>query len=158
MATQAEVAAHLDMTERNLRDLLKKLGLPSRTLDLDQVRISYIRHLRGVAGRHQVEGGGLNLTMERALLARVQREKLEIETAKLRGQLVDVAEVEKEAFAVGRTTRDRILAIPDRLAAIMASTTDRAEAQRILAEELRRALESLAGGDDQMEPTDEEKT
>lgn len=151
MATQAEIAGHCDLSERQVRDLQKRLGLPSRDADLDTFRVAYIRHLRAVAGRHQVEDGGLNLTQERAMLARVQREKLEIETARLRGQVVDVAEVEKEAFELGRMTRDRILAIPDRLSAVLASTTSERVTRQILLQELRQALESLAGGDEQDE-------
>ena len=52
MATQNELAAHLDLSDRRVRGLLK-LGIlpPSRPpggLDLDACRLAYIRYLRGV--------------------------------------------------------------------------------------------------------------
>lgn len=51
MATQIEVADHLDISDRQVRNLLKKGVIPHRTgpggLDLDACRVSYIRYMRG---------------------------------------------------------------------------------------------------------------
>ena len=52
MPTQREIAEHLDMSERNARDVLKGLDLDWQTAGLDEIRIAYIRDLRGkAAGR-----------------------------------------------------------------------------------------------------------
>lgn len=52
MQTQREVADHLDMSERNARDVLKALDLDWQTASLDEIRAAYIRDLRGkAAGR-----------------------------------------------------------------------------------------------------------
>lgn len=52
MATQKEIAQHLDMSERNCRDMLKMLGIDWTQATLDDVRIAYIRDLREkAAGR-----------------------------------------------------------------------------------------------------------
>lgn len=52
MATQKEIAAHLDMSERNCRDMLKGLGIDWTQATLDDVRVAYIRDLREkAAGR-----------------------------------------------------------------------------------------------------------
>ncbi len=52
MQTQREVADHLDMSERNARDVLKALDLDWQTASLDEIRTAYIRDLRGkAAGR-----------------------------------------------------------------------------------------------------------
>ncbi|WP_462382284.1 terminase small subunit [Pseudomonas sp. Marseille-QA0892] len=52
MATQAEVAAHLDIGDRHLRRLIEKGVLPSGKgyggMDIDAARISYIRYQRAV--------------------------------------------------------------------------------------------------------------
>lgn len=52
MPTQREIAEHLDMSERNARDVLKGLDLDWQTASLDEIRAAYIRDLRGkAAGR-----------------------------------------------------------------------------------------------------------
>lgn len=52
MPSQREIARHLDMSERNARDVLKSLGIDWTTADLDEIRIAYIRDLREkAAGR-----------------------------------------------------------------------------------------------------------
>lgn len=53
MATQVEVAAHLDLSDRQVRNLLKDGVLPASKgvggLDADACRIAYIGYLRGLA-------------------------------------------------------------------------------------------------------------
>lgn len=57
MATLESIAVHLDMSERNLRDVLKKINLNHRTASLTDIRIGYIRLMReqaaGRGGSHQ---------------------------------------------------------------------------------------------------------
>src|SRR5690606_12123567 len=58
MATQKEIAQHLDMSERNCRDVLKTLGIDWNEATLDEIRVAYIRDLREKAagrGGSQVE-------------------------------------------------------------------------------------------------------
>ena len=72
--TQAEIAEHLDMSDRNLRDVLQALGLDHKQVSLSALRVAYIRRLREqAAGRAGSETGGLDLVQERAALAREQR-------------------------------------------------------------------------------------
>lgn len=53
MATQVEVAAHLDLSDRQVRNLLADGVLPASKgaggLDVDACRIAYISYLRGLA-------------------------------------------------------------------------------------------------------------
>lgn len=53
MPTQREIADHLDMSERNARDVLKGIGIGDwQSSSLDEIRIAYIRDLRAkAAGR-----------------------------------------------------------------------------------------------------------
>lgn len=72
--TQVEIAEHLDMSDRNLRDVLAALGLDHKVAALSTVRVGYIRHLREqAAGRMGGDGNGLDLVQERAALAREMR-------------------------------------------------------------------------------------
>lgn len=47
--TQVEIAAHLDMSERNAREVLKKLEIDHRQATLEEIRVAYIRYLRELA-------------------------------------------------------------------------------------------------------------
>ena len=83
--------------------------------------------------------------------SRARREHYQAEQAKLaalqgRGELVPVAEVRREAFALARAVRDVLQGIPDRLAPMLAATQDAAQCHRLLAEEIRVALRGLADG------------
>lgn len=146
--TQAELTQHLDMSERNLRTILKTLDMPSRNPDIDTVRVAYIRHLRAQAARHPPpDSGGLNLTQKRAKLARVQRERQELALQKLRGELLDAKEVKQVAFSTARTVRDRLLCLPSRMVAMVTSMTSIREIELLISQEIRAALVSLAGGE-----------
>ena len=60
--------------------------------------------------------------------------------------LVDAARVEAEAFRRARDTRDAVLAVPGRLAAILAADTDPVTVEASLSAELRAVLETQADG------------
>lgn len=68
-----------------------------------------------------------------------------IELEQLRGNLVDRREVQKEGFRLARLVRDRLQAIPDRVAASVAAMDKPAQVHEVLAAEIAKALESLNG-------------
>jgi hypothetical protein len=53
--------------------------------------------------------------------------------------------VQVAAFTKGRTARDNLLNIPDRLAAQLAAESDADKVHQILTGEIRKALDELAG-------------
>lgn len=71
--TQQEIAEHLDMSDRNLRDLLQAVGLDHKQAAMSEIRIAYIRRLREQAAGRMGDSSGLDLVQERAALAREQR-------------------------------------------------------------------------------------
>jgi hypothetical protein len=74
----------------------------------------------------------------KALLAEIEYQ-IEI------GALVRKADNDKAIFNFHRSIRDRLLNIPDRIAAVLAGETDRETVHGILTKELRQALTELAG-------------
>lgn len=60
------------------------------------------------------------------------------------GSLVKATIVEKEAFEIARLTRDGIMAVVDRSAAVLAAETDEKVVADILRDELSQALELIA--------------
>ena len=82
--------------------------------------------------------------------ARAARELYEAQLAKLgldrqRALLVRADEAKLGAFAMARQARERLAAIPGRVAEAVAATTDPAAVQRILEEEVERACCEIAG-------------
>lgn len=83
--------------------------------------------------------------------SRARREHYQAELAKLqvtqqRGDLVPVTEVKKEAFALGRSVREALANLADRLSHQLAGETDPTKIHRVLSEEHRMALAELADG------------
>jgi len=60
-----------------------------------------------------------------------------------KGSLINADEVKFEAFRRARMARDQILAVPDRIAPILAAEDDEEQIREILESELRAALEAL---------------
>lgn len=113
MATQAQIAEHLDLSERRVRDMIGE-GVLQKGADLAQCRISYIRHLRDGASGQQT-GAGLKLTDERARLAKLQADKVEPELAELRRELVRAENAAKVMVSHIIAARARLLALSTKL-------------------------------------------
>jgi hypothetical protein len=73
-------------------------------------------------------------------------EKARLDALKGREELVPADQVKAEAFACARAVRDALLGLADRLAPMLAATTDARECHRLLTEEHRVALRGLADG------------
>jgi hypothetical protein len=83
--------------------------------------------------------------------SRARREHYQAELAKLevdlkRRDLVSAVEVKKEAFALGRSVREALANLADRLSHQLAGETDPARIHAVLSEEHRAALVELADG------------
>ena len=81
--------------------------------------------------------------------ARAARELYQAQLAKLeldrqRGTLIRADEVRLGAFNMARKARDQLIALPERVAALLAATQEPAEVQRILEEEIERICQEVA--------------
>ena len=95
------------------------------------------------------EAAGGNGTATGYAKARAARELYQAQLAKLeldrqRGVLIRADEVRVGAFNMARKARDQLIALPERVAAILAATQDPAEVQRILEEEIERICQEIA--------------
>lgn len=133
---QAETAAHLDLSDRSIREWETKLGLQSAPYTLTEFRIAYIRSLReGAAGRETV--GDLDLAGERAALAKVQRERIEMQNAVTRGELAPVALIEEVLTKAASRTAGILDAIPGMIKRRL--TTLSADGLTLIAVEIAKA-------------------
>src|SRR5438552_16385617 len=60
------------------------------------------------------------------------------------GELVSVDAVRVVAYNTARRSRDLLLAIPDRISAVLAGLSETSEVHRVLSEEIRRVCEELS--------------
>ena len=137
---------------------LQKAGViprfPPMELDLDICREAYIEHLR-------MEKGGAAAQQLQAEQARGpaqpragegegrqrQAEKLDLELARLRGQLVDANEIRTALTAQDVVVKDRLFSVPTAVAdrAAEAAAADGAQGiARVFDAAIRAALEALA--------------
>lgn len=92
---------------------------------------------------------GLGLTLEAFSQARTLNETYKARTTRLEfelleGTLVRADDVRLAAFNAARRARDLLLALPDRLAAVLAGTVEPVEVHQLLTAEIRRACEELS--------------
>ncbi len=151
MVNEAEMARILGLGISRVRGLFseRKLVKPKRgQYDVRASLLTYIEDLRMKASRM---GPGMKTTPansklhdEKLRLAKEQADKIEIQNAAARGELVKSSEVERAWAAMLRDVRAAMLAVPSRCGATLPHLTayDVAEIDR----EIRAALEGLADG------------
>jgi phage terminase Nu1 subunit (DNA packaging protein) len=145
MATQKQLAAHLDLSDRSIRNLVTE-GIIGASDDVDQARVKYIRHLRAVAaGRTEVGG---DLETEKTRLTKAQADKTELEVAQLRKVLVPADLVEREWTDMISAARAKLLSLPPKAASQVMAAANRTEAEALLKAMVNEALAELAEGGD----------
>lgn len=116
MPTQQQIAEHLDISQQQISELMQKLSIDWQVDTLDQIRVAYIRNLRSVAAGHR-SSDGMDLTRERVLTERVDRELKELMVSEKRGMLVNVEQLEPELMNMISAFRGELLARDDKLKA-----------------------------------------
>lgn len=91
----------------------------------------------------ELRAAAKQLDVERARLSRAQAERTELELQRGRGRVVDRARMEQAMSEVLVTVRESLLAIPDRVAAIIAAETDEQRVRASISAEIRGSLEAL---------------
>ena len=116
MPTQQQIADHLGLDQSAVSRHLGALGLDWKAATLDEVRVAYIKHLRAVAAGHMSQDG-VDLTYERAMTERVERELKLLTLAEKRGQVVNVEQLEPELSRMIGAFRTALLSRDDKLKA-----------------------------------------
>ena len=98
-------------------------------------------------------GDSADLARERALLAREQRKKTTLERKKIEGELIPAGAVEITWCDMVRTMRARLLALPSRMAPMVAGMTSTFEIEQALRDEVYAALDELSETKDTPEYT-----
>ena len=146
MATQSEVAEHLDMTPQRVRDLIKQ-GVLNRknardSMDIDECRKNYIRYLRTRSQGLQNASGDLN--EERTRLTKLQADKAQLEVQEMEESLVSVERITEEWVGYVSNVRSKLLALPSKVSHRVQAAETYAEAEQILKESVYDALHELS--------------
>ena len=114
MPTQQEIAEHLGITQQAVSAQMQPLGLDWRNESMTRIRLAYLENLRAVAAGHR-SADGQDLTRERALTERVDRELKELTLAEKKGQLVNVQQLEAALTQMVVAFRTEVMGLADRL-------------------------------------------
>jgi phage terminase Nu1 subunit (DNA packaging protein) len=121
--TQNQIAMHLDLDQSRVSVLCAEMSIDWKNSSIDEIRYAYIRRLREqAAGRFS--GEGLDLATERALLAREQRIKIEMQNEVSRREMAPVTLIEEVLAKVGRQIAGILESIPVQLKRRSSLTAD----------------------------------
>jgi phage terminase Nu1 subunit (DNA packaging protein) len=142
--TVAEAAQHIDLGQRRFFELLDDGVIERKVKEgyaLDEVRTAYIRHLRHVAAGRGSDGG-IDLSSERAQLARQQTESVSLRNAIARGEFASVEDMGRQVETEYGIVRERFLTMPGKISTGLAMRTAE-EIDAVLREEIADALNEL---------------
>jgi len=88
--------------------------------------------------------GTLDLSHERAKLAAAQTRRSELETARLKREVIPVREIEADLLFLAGTVVSHLSAMPGRLAEELADATHAGQVREILIREIRLTRQSLS--------------
>ena len=138
----AALAKLIGRTERTIRSKKADGSLPvaeDGRIDLRAIV------LLGIEAAAQKRGGeALDLTVERARLAKEQADAQEMRNAVMRAELVPASQVVRAVSAIIGACRARLLGIPARAAPQIVGIESRSEARDVLAAMVREACAELS--------------
>jgi phage terminase Nu1 subunit (DNA packaging protein) len=150
-------AAHLFIGVQRFRQLQREGVLPRATSsdwNIDAIRRRYVEHLRAVKGNHlsvpargpRGGDGQPDLSVERALLAREQREGHALKNAVARGELIPASDVVEGWQSAIARARSLLLGLPTSAAdeLVLLAARGPAAVRERLAELIHGALAELA--------------
>lgn len=146
MATQREVADHLDLSVKRISELIRDGILPSKMgrspLNLDVCRVAYISYLRKLGGYHKRSGTG-DIAEEKTKLTAAQARKAELEVEQLEKSLIPAQLVEETWIDYVSNVRAKLLGLPSRVAHQVITIDKYAEAELVIKEQVHEALNEL---------------
>ena len=146
MATQRELAEHLDLSTKRISELIRDGILPSKMgrspINIDVCRIAYISYLRKLGGYNKRSGGG-DIAQEKTRLTKFQADKAELEVNQLEGQLIPAQLVQDTWTDFVANVRAKLLGLPSRIAHQVIALETYPEAEQLIKENINDALSEL---------------
>lgn len=145
MATVAEVADWLGLSDRRVKELRAAGVLPS--YELRECVRSYCAHIRPASGKAAAGGSeaAASLDEARVRLLTAQADAREMLNEQMRGESVLAEDVETVVGAVVDGVRAKVLALPTKAAPVVVGLASLAEVRDKLTELVHEACGDLAG-------------
>lgn len=146
MGTQKDVANRCGISVSRVAHLVRDGVLPKSgrgEYDVDLCFRLYQQRMRDTAAGRRGKGD-LDLTAERARKAKEEADRLELENAVRRGELLERSAVDEAAIGAFSRVRAKLLAIPGKVAPVCATITDPNEVYERVEQEIHYALTELS--------------
>tara|TARA_R110002012_G_C11368236_1_gene581677 strand:- start:94 stop:642 length:549 start_codon:yes stop_codon:yes gene_type:complete len=145
MATNVEIAAHLDITP----DWVSKLKgqnilphTPGKQMDIDRCRVAYINYLRNKARLTSNTDNG-TITEHKSRLTSAQADKAEMEVQVLSNTLIRADDVRSAWTEFVANVRAKLLNLPAKMAHQVIGLDSYGQAEELLTKEIYEALNEL---------------
>lgn len=127
----------------------RKKGEPPTPMDLDRARGKKAAAASGGGGngKDQTNGADDSYSEWRARREKTLAALAVLDLEERQGLLVRASDVRCAAFECARKTRDQLLAMPDRVSALLASVGKPQEVRAILDEEIEKICKEISGAD-----------
>lgn len=144
--SQTKIAEHLDMSTRNLREVLGSLGLDWKDSSLDEIRIAYIRKLRETAA-----GRGDDKLSD----ARIRRELAdarlkELQFAKENKMIINVDDIEPAIISLFKEILSAVMEAGNKSLQSIENEHNLKLDDNLVLGHLRTALGNIAAGGDKL--------
>ena len=147
MATQRDLAEHLDLSTKRISELIRDGILPSKMgrspINIDVCRIAYISYLRKLGGYNKRSGSG-DITEEKTRLTRAQADAAELKVSELEGLLLPVEMVLINWANLFSIVRVGFLGLASKIAHLLMAAKSVQDIKVIIDEEVYRILNELA--------------
>ena len=150
----ATIAKLLMISERRVQQLSQEGVIPKAErgrYELAPAVQGYIRFLQERSLRSDAQP--IDYHAEKARLTRAQADTAEIELARARAEVVNVAQVERNLANLFAEVRTNLRNIPARVASTVTGQPDEPAVKRLLLGEIDLALDALAASDVVVEPS-----
>ena len=144
VVSTAEISEILGLSDRRIRQLEKEDALVKISRGKYDLKASVQRYIEYIKEQAQKTEEELDLTKEKTLLTRANRQKVELELQIMRGELHRSEDVRRVMNNMLAAFRARVLAIPSKTAPRLLAQTDLAVVQDIIKKEVYEALQELS--------------
>ncbi|WP_305142490.1 hypothetical protein [Geobacillus thermoleovorans] len=144
VVSTSEIAEIFGLSDRRIRQLEKEEALVKISRGKYDLKASVQRYIMFIKEQAEKTEEELDLTKEKTLLTRANRQKVELELQIMRGELHRSEDVRRVMNDMLSAFRARVLAIPSKTAPRLLAQTDLAVVQDIIKKEVYEALQELS--------------
>jgi len=144
--SRADLGELLGITTRAV-GLIEEKAVCRRDMPAGEWLRTYVERLREQAAGRIPGDGDIDLVTERALLARRQRERIELDMRVRGGELVEVQDVLTTWAGHIGNAKQALLGLPAKAAGLVAPADKRAQAEAILRKLIKEILTDLSTAD-----------